>query len=451
IPDQSGDATLVVRATDSGGLSVDDTVVVTVTPIVPPVNDPPVVANAVPDTSVTAGSAPIDNYRDLNTVFTDAEEGGVLMFAIDSNSNPGLVSVVIDADSALDLSFTPNQSGDATLVVRATDSGGLSVDDTFVVTVTSITPPANNPPTVTNAIPDTTITIGAAIDSYRDLHAVFGDAEDEGALVFSVESNSNPESVRGSIKGRNELVLRAKRKTGRATIVIRASDSGALTVCDTVVVTVIAVNDPPTVASAIQDTTVTEGDPPIDNYRDLNDVFVDTEDGGALAFSIESNTNPALVTTVIDADSALDLSFTPDQNGDATIVIRATDSGALWTEDTFVVTVTAVAVLPPATITGLPELATPKRSALYQNLPNPFNPTTTIGFDVARTGKVVLRIYDANGRLVRTIVNSELPQARHEIEWDGRDDGGNTVASGVYFYRLVTRDFRATKKLVLLK
>ncbi|UCF06607.1 MAG: DUF2341 domain-containing protein, partial [bacterium] len=99
-------------------------------------------------------------------------------------------------------------------------------------------------------------------------------------------------------------------------------------------------NYDPTIAAAIADTTVAEDSPPVDNYRDLNAVFTDIEEGGALSFTVTGNSNPALVNVAIDADSALDLSFVPDQNGSATIVIRATDSGALSVEDTFTVTVT---------------------------------------------------------------------------------------------------------------
>ena len=96
---------------------------------------PPAVTNAIPDTTVTADSPPVSNYRDLNAVFDDAEDGSALTFTIESNSNPGLVSAIIDADSALDMSFAPDTSGSATLVIRATDSEALFVEDTFVVTV----------------------------------------------------------------------------------------------------------------------------------------------------------------------------------------------------------------------------------------------------------------------------------------------------------------------------
>ena len=98
-------------------------------------------------------------------------------------------------------------------------------------------------------------------------------------------------------------------------------------------------NSTPTVASAIPDTTVVEDNAPIDNYRDLKAVFTDVEDGSALTYSIESNTNSGLVTaTIVVADSTLDLSFTASTGGTATITVRATDSGGLWVEDVFTVT-----------------------------------------------------------------------------------------------------------------
>jgi parallel beta-helix repeat protein len=335
-PDLSGSATIVVRATDSGALLVEDTFVVTVTPV----NDQPTIAAAIPDTTVAEDNPPINNYRDLNDVFADLEDGSALSFNIQSNSNPGLVTVAIDADSALDLSFTPSQSGSATIVVRATDAGALFAEDTFIINVSSV----NDAPTIASAIPDTTVAEdNAPIDNYRDLNSAFTDMEDGSALSFSIESNSNPALVTVAIDADSALDLSfTPDLSGNATIVVRATDSGALFVEDTFAVTVTPVNDQPTIAAAIPDTTVAEDNPPIDDYRDLNDVFADLEDGSALSLSVESNSNPGLVTVAIDADSALDLSFTPELSGSATIVVRATDSGALLVEDTFVVTVTPV-------------------------------------------------------------------------------------------------------------
>ena len=94
----------------------------------------------------------------------------------------------------------------------------------------------------------------------------------------------------------------------------------------------------------------------------------------------------------------------------------------------------------------------PARTALYANVPNPFNPVTTIEFDLARDGHVSLNIYDVAGRLVRTLVNEKLA-AGHGLEakWNGLDNSGQRASSGVYFYRLVTADFSATRRMVLMK
>ena len=96
----------------------------------------------------------------------------------------------------------------------------------------------------------------------------------------------------------------------------------------------------------------------------------------------------------------------------------------------------------------------PVRSVrLEQNHPNPFNPATTIGFDLpsGRSHRVSLSIYDVTGARVRTLVDGELPGGRHHATWDGRNQSGSPVGSGVYFYRLAASGRSETRKMVLLK
>ena len=90
---------------------------------------------------------------------------------------------------------------------------------------------------------------------------------------------------------------------------------------------------------------------------------------------------------------------------------------------------------------------------LFQNHPNPFNPTTTTRYSIASAGRVTLRIYNTAGQLVRTLVDEEQTPVGggRAVIWDGTDDRGEGVASGVYFYRLAAKDFSQTKKMVLLK
>ncbi len=94
----------------------------------------------------------------------------------------------------------------------------------------------------------------------------------------------------------------------------------------------------------------------------------------------------------------------------------------------------------------------PRRDpVLEQNYPNPFNPTTSIRFFVPGPMRVRLEIFDTQGRRVRTLVDRAYAYGRHEVTWDGRDDRGRSVASGLYFYRLTTDGTTLTRKLTLLK
>jgi uncharacterized membrane protein len=86
------------------------------------------------------------------------------------------------------------------------------------------------------------------------------------------------------------------------------------------------------------------------------------------------------------------------------------------------------------------------------NYPNPFNPSTTIRFEVAERGRVTLRIYNVSGQLVRTLLDDVVePGVEHLTNWNGRDDRGRAVASGVYFVRLDAAGFAETRKMVLLR
>jgi hypothetical protein len=104
----------------------------------------------------------------------------------------------------------------------------------------------------------------------------------------------------------------------------------------------------------------------------------------------------------------------------------------------------------PATAVELASLP-PATFALAQNDPNPFNPSTAIRFDLAAGGPVTLRIFDVRGRLVRVLADGTRAAGRHMVEWDGRDERGRSVASGVYVYRLDAGAFRDERKMTLLR
>ncbi len=102
-------------------------------------------------------------------------------------------------------------------------------------------------------------------------------------------------------------------------------------------------------------------------------------------------------------------------------------------------------------ITEVDGSAIPKVLTLGQNFPNPFNPETAIYFSTTRKGHVAIIVYDVEGKRIKKLVDSTLPAGRHMALWDGRNHNNSKVASGVYFYRLVTEEGTRTKKMVLLR
>ncbi len=93
----------------------------------------------------------------------------------------------------------------------------------------------------------------------------------------------------------------------------------------------------------------------------------------------------------------------------------------------------------------------PETFELSQNYPNPFNPETRIRFQLPATGQVEIRIYDLLGKLVRRLVNETKPPGFHVALWDARDDAGQRVSSGVFYYQIISGNFRQTRRMLLLK
>jgi hypothetical protein len=88
---------------------------------------------------------------------------------------------------------------------------------------------------------------------------------------------------------------------------------------------------------------------------------------------------------------------------------------------------------------------------LSQNYPNPFNPITHIRFNLAQNEKVKLEVFNVLGQKVKTLVNNKLNIGQYEIKWDGKNESGNLLGSGIYFYRLKAGDYIKTRKMIFLK
>ncbi|MCF7859368.1 MAG: carboxypeptidase regulatory-like domain-containing protein, partial [Candidatus Cloacimonetes bacterium] len=101
--------------------------------------------------------------------------------------------------------------------------------------------------------------------------------------------------------------------------------------------------------------------------------------------------------------------------------------------------------------TGTNNMSLPEVTALTGNYPNPFNPETTVSFSLSEAGYVSLNIYNMRGQLVKTLVNEQLEAAYHDVVWDGRDNNGKNVSSGIYFYKMQSGKYSRTSKMILMK
>lgn len=109
------------------------------------------------------------------------------------------------------------------------------------------------------------------------------------------------------------------------------------------------------------------------------------------------------------------------------------------------------ALLRPEDVSGGESPVIPSVDHLAQNHPNPFNPATSITYDMARPGHVRIAIFDVSGRPIATLIDRQQEAGRHTISWDGTNGEGTAMSSGVYFYMMRTPAYAATRKMVLLR
>jgi pullulanase/glycogen debranching enzyme len=93
----------------------------------------------------------------------------------------------------------------------------------------------------------------------------------------------------------------------------------------------------------------------------------------------------------------------------------------------------------------------PTEFALHENYPNPFNPTTTLRFDLPEVSDITLTIYNMLGQKVKTFNMQSTPAGYHAIKWDGKNDHNQSVSGGVYIYKLQSRQKMQMRKMILLK
>jgi hypothetical protein len=196
------------------------------------------------------------------------------------------------------------------------------------------------------------------------------------------------------------------------------------------------------------------------NFAGNGEVWCYDTDSHSPVLAVYETGRPVLLTVSFDMDAGTytiwldevgivwDESFGIVGSGIGSVLIGCTNDanlvGTLYVDDILVTDEAPVSAVGPR------KPAPP--ATLAPCFPNPFNPRTTIVFEIPAPEAVSLRVFDLSGRLVKGLVTAEVRSAgRHEVVWNGRDDAGRRVASGTYVYRLDAGDFSEARRMVLAK
>lgn len=175
-------------------------------------------------------------------------------------------------------------------------------------------------------------------------------------------------------------------------------------------------------------------------YIDEFQVAVSTTGTDVADFTVISEGN---VTAPVEANEfSYDLSAYDGQNIRVAIHCVSNDKFLFYVDD-FVVN--------GGSVDNNENSVNPVVTALGDNYPNPFNPETTISFNMKNAGQVSLNVYNIKGQKVKALVNEVKEAGTHTVVWNGKDNSGAQVASGVYFYRMTNGNYTSTKKMVLMK
>jgi len=266
-----------------------------------------------------------------------------------------------------------------------------------------------------------------------------------------VNDPDNPDSdLNWSFSGNKDLIITITNHilqvtapdsewAGSETVTFRVSDPADLKDSTKTTFTVIALNDPP-VVTLIPDQRILPGNTfqpiKLDDYVfdvDNDDSEIEWSAFGAIELRVQIVNR---VATILVPNN--------EWMGSETLIFYAKDPYGLTGNSITTFTVSTTTDTKPG------QESVPTEFALYPNYPNPFNPETTISFDVPEPSRVRIAIYNRLGQKVRTLIDETKSAGRHRINWNGTDDCGNKVSSGVYFYQFETEKYIATKKMIFI-
>ncbi|KAA3601521.1 MAG: T9SS C-terminal target domain-containing protein [Calditrichaeota bacterium] len=374
----------------------------------------------------------------------------------------GVIEIDLDSDGTPDVTENFNGLGSGTsqiipvnfssLTTLGNYSATISLDLTNAVDVESndntriidyTVYPTNNSPTLLSQIPDLVLNEDfIQVIKFADLDTVFNDVDSFDSLTYEIIS---PNDIVEIVQNDNLIELIAKpNANGSQTISIQATDIFGETINSTSQLTINPVNDAPSSFDLVS---------PIDallpaiSFYSVDFIWENSID--------VDNTNLDYTLKVFNQN--FDATFTGitdtiftlmDSLEEVTIYnwfVEVTDGEfTVSSSDTFEFETTIGASIQE-------EAQLPETFALKQNFPNPFNPTTKINFDLPISSKVKLEIFNLLGQKVRTLVDRKINAGFNSVTWNGKNDFGNQVSSGIYIYKIQTEDFTQSKKMVFLK
>lgn len=433
----SGQYWFTVTVTDDSSASASDSTLVIVNK-----NNLPVLS--LPDTlTVTKDqnfNIPLRDYA------SDVETPDSLLkfgFSYTSSNN---FFVSMDTSTAT-IYGSGSTAGEYFIYVTVTDQNGGSAKDTTVIKI------ANSlaAPVVTNQLPDTSFAEDRGpVLLVSDLYSYFHDPDGGTDLKFTAGIAGGDSSITAEIIQNGNIdslfVNSALNDFGTVKLFVSATDSSNLTVADTFKVTVLPINDPPVVnlPDTIKITAGKTYSLPLAGITNIPDTLrpvydVDTPDS-LLTFEISYTPQDGNFTVSYNKDTYT-ISGKANHSGDYTVYVSVTDDSLANTVDSTLIVVQNATGLGDALNNNVP-----KKYTLSQNYPNPFNPSTRIKFGVPKSGMVSLKIYDILGRQVATLVNGYRKAGNYRVNFDA-----SALASGIYFYRVVSGNFVKTKKMILMK
>jgi hypothetical protein len=341
-----------------------------------------------------------------------------ITFTVDDNSDRITFSVNPGLSSGLD-----NSESDSHIQRERTNSSRTRDQVSEMITVYCIS--VNDPPTI--VLPDE-FTFEEDIYLIEDFEQYIYDV-DLDDLTLTVTGN---DSIEVDITNFIVIFTAEPDWNGTETITFIVDDNVTrATAEDSVDVVVTPVNDPPVLISwfptalvftVVEDTTIA--------------FSIEVEDvDSELTYSWQVNGEPQTEIT-----NTLVYEFT--EPGDYTLEVEASD-GEYQVDTTWQVHVEEGSDTDPVII--------PQITKLQQNIPNPFNPETTIHYSMKDAGRVKIEIFNIKGEKIRTLVNEYKNIGFHSTIWNGKDNSGKTVASGMYFYNMISDKYHKIRKMLLIK